>query len=162
MDYRPCVVFYHFTNFISGMNIHLQTMSTKNSTKVCYFFPHSEHERLMEAISNREDPTGYIEWDWVIALTLHLDASSMSDWNWQLLLKDKTIMTNYYFLCELCKILSLSIYIDVMSEYIACIITYYLVWFVLCTILVTSIYTCYISRHDINIYRKGKDFVEFT
>ena len=29
------------------------------------------------------------------------------------------------FLCELCKILSLSIYIDVMSEYIACINTYY-------------------------------------
>ena len=29
------------------------------------------------------------------------------------------------FLCELCKILSLSIYMDVMSEYIACINTYY-------------------------------------
>ena len=29
------------------------------------------------------------------------------------------------FLCELCKSISLSIYIDVMSEYIACINTYY-------------------------------------
>ena len=61
MDYRPGSVVDHFTNLIVGMNIHLQTMSTKNSTKVRYFLPHSEHERLMEAISNREDPIGYIE-----------------------------------------------------------------------------------------------------
>ena len=61
MDYGPGFVVYHFTNWIVGTNIHLQTMSMKNSTKVRYFLPHSEHERLMEAISNREDPTGYIE-----------------------------------------------------------------------------------------------------
>ena len=41
MDYKPGYVVYHFTNLIIGMNIHLQTMSTKNSTKVHYFFPHS-------------------------------------------------------------------------------------------------------------------------
>ena len=61
MYYRPSSVVYHITNLIVGMNIHIQTLSRKNSTKVRYFFPHSEHERLMEAISNREDPTGYIE-----------------------------------------------------------------------------------------------------
>ena len=61
IDYRPGSMVYHFTNLIFGTNIHLQTMSMKNSTKVHYFLPHSEHERLMEAISNIEDPTGYIE-----------------------------------------------------------------------------------------------------
>ena len=61
VDYRPGFVVYHFKNLIVGTNIHLQTMSTKNSTKVHYFFPHSEHERLMEEINNREDLDGYIE-----------------------------------------------------------------------------------------------------
>ena len=61
VDYRPSSVVYHFTNLIVGTNIHLQTMSTKNSTKVCFFLPHSKHEILMEAISNIEDPHGYIE-----------------------------------------------------------------------------------------------------
>ena len=41
MDYRPGSLFYHFTNFIVGKRSHLHTMSKKNSTKVCYFFPHS-------------------------------------------------------------------------------------------------------------------------
>ena len=35
MYYKPGFVVYHFTNLIVGMNIHLQTMSTKNSTKIC-------------------------------------------------------------------------------------------------------------------------------
>ena len=61
VDYRPSSVVYHFTNLIVGTNIHLQTMSNNNSSKVRYFLPHSEHERLMETISNREDPDGYIE-----------------------------------------------------------------------------------------------------
>ena len=61
VDYRPGSIIYHFTNLIVGMDIHLQKISTKNSTKVHYFLPHSEHDRLMEAISNREDPNGYIE-----------------------------------------------------------------------------------------------------
>ena len=39
--YRLGSVVYHFTNLIVGMKIHLQKMSNKNSTKVCYFFPHS-------------------------------------------------------------------------------------------------------------------------
>ena len=41
MDYRPGSMLYHFTNLIVGINIDLQTISTKNSTKVRYFFPHS-------------------------------------------------------------------------------------------------------------------------
>ena len=61
MDYRPSSVVYHFTNLIVSTNIHLQKMSNKNSSKVHYFLPHSEHERLMETISNKEDPDGYIE-----------------------------------------------------------------------------------------------------
>ena len=42
MDYRPGYVVYLFTNLIVGMNIHLK-------------------QSLMEEISNREDPNGYIE-----------------------------------------------------------------------------------------------------
>ena len=61
LDYIPGFLVYHFTNLIVGTNIHLQTMSNKNSNKVHYFFPHSEHDRLMEKIRNREDPDGYIE-----------------------------------------------------------------------------------------------------
>ena len=61
VDYKPGSVVYHFTNLIVGTNIHLQTISNKNSSKVCYFFPHLEHERLMETISNIEDQDVYIE-----------------------------------------------------------------------------------------------------
>ena len=61
MDYRPSFVVYQFTNLIVGTNIHIQTMSNKNSTKVHYFFPHSEHEILKGEIRNKEDPDGYIE-----------------------------------------------------------------------------------------------------
>ena len=61
VDYRTSSMVYHFTKLIVGMKIHLQTISMKNSTKVHYFLPHSKHERLMEAISNREDLVGYIE-----------------------------------------------------------------------------------------------------
>ena len=61
MDYRPGSVVYHFTKLIVGTKIHLHKMSNKKLTKVCYFFPHSEHETLMGGISNREDLDGYIE-----------------------------------------------------------------------------------------------------
>ena len=61
MDYRPGSVVYHFTNLIVGMDIHLWKMSNKNSTKVRCFFPNLEKKRLIEEISNKEDPDGYIE-----------------------------------------------------------------------------------------------------
>ena len=61
MHYRLGSVVYHFKKLILGTNIHLHTMSNKNSMNVCYCLPPSEHERLMEEISNIEDPTGYIE-----------------------------------------------------------------------------------------------------
>ena len=79
--YIPGSVIYHFTNLIVGKNIHLQTMSKNKSTKVRYFFPHSEHKILMEIIRNKEDPDGYIERDLVIALTLllHYHTSLMFD-----------------------------------------------------------------------------------
>ena len=61
VDYRTGSMVYHFTNLIVSTNIHLQTMSNKNLTNVRYFLPHSDHERLMEEISNRENLDGYIE-----------------------------------------------------------------------------------------------------
>ena len=61
VDYRLGSMVYHFTNLIVGMNIHLQAMLNKKSTKVRYLLPHSEHEILMEEISNREELDGYIE-----------------------------------------------------------------------------------------------------
>ena len=61
MDYKPGFVVYQFKNMIVGTDIHLQTISNKNSTRVPYSLPPSKHERLMETISNREDPYGYIE-----------------------------------------------------------------------------------------------------
>ena len=55
-DYRPGASVYHFTNLIVGTNLQLHTMPNKNSSKVRYFLPDAEHERLMETISNRDDP----------------------------------------------------------------------------------------------------------
>ena len=49
-DYIPGSVVSHFTNLVVSMNIHIQKMSTKNSTKVRYFLPHLENERLLEEI----------------------------------------------------------------------------------------------------------------
>ena len=59
--YRPCHFVYHYTNLIIGTNIQLQTMPSKNSSKVRYFLPYSEHEKLMETISIRSDPDGLLE-----------------------------------------------------------------------------------------------------
>ena len=60
-DYRPCHFVYHYTNLIIGTHIQLQTMQSKNSSKVRYFLPYSEHEKLMETISIRSDPDGLLE-----------------------------------------------------------------------------------------------------
>ena len=59
-DYRPCASVYHFTNLIVGTNLQLRTMPRKNSSKVRYFLPDVENERLMETISNRDDPKGLV------------------------------------------------------------------------------------------------------
>ena len=54
-DYKPGVSVYHFTNLIIGTNLQERTMPSRNSSKVCYFLPNTEHERLMETIIIRED-----------------------------------------------------------------------------------------------------------
>ena len=61
MDYRPCIVVYHFTNLVIGTNVQLQEMSIKASHKVCYFLLHLEYERLMETISKTEDLGSILE-----------------------------------------------------------------------------------------------------
>jgi hypothetical protein len=60
-DYKPGQVVYHFMNLVVGTNLQLQTMPSKNSSKVCYFLPYSEHEKLMETINIRSDPDGLLE-----------------------------------------------------------------------------------------------------
>ena len=59
-DYRPSASVYHFTNLIVGTNLQLRTMPNKNSSKVRLFLPDGEHERLMDTISNRDDPEGLV------------------------------------------------------------------------------------------------------
>ena len=54
-DYKPGASVYHFTNLIIGTNIQVQTMPSRNSSKVRYFLPDTEHERLMETILIRDD-----------------------------------------------------------------------------------------------------------
>ena len=41
-DYRLGEVVYNFTNLVVATNLQLQTMSSKKSTKVQYFFPYSD------------------------------------------------------------------------------------------------------------------------
>jgi hypothetical protein len=59
--YRPGESVYHFMNLVVGTNLQLQTMPSKNSSKVQYFLPYSEHEKLMETISIRSDLDGLLE-----------------------------------------------------------------------------------------------------
>ena len=59
--YRPSVIVYRFTILVIGIDIQHQTMTIKISHNVCYFLPHSKHERVMEIIRNREDPDGLLE-----------------------------------------------------------------------------------------------------
>ena len=59
-DYKPGASVYHFTNLIIGTNLQVQTMPTRNSSKVCYFLSNTEHERLMETIIIRDDPESLV------------------------------------------------------------------------------------------------------
>jgi hypothetical protein len=60
--YKLGQVVYHFTNLVIGTNLQLQTIPSKNSSKVWYFLPYSEHKKLMETISIRSDIDGLLEW----------------------------------------------------------------------------------------------------
>ena len=59
-DYKPGASVYQFTNLIIGTNLQVRTMPSQNSSKVCYFLPDIEHERLMETIIIRDDPKGLV------------------------------------------------------------------------------------------------------
>ena len=60
MDYKPGAIVYHFTNLIISTNLQVQTMASRNSSKVSYFLPDTEHERLMETIIIRDDLEGLV------------------------------------------------------------------------------------------------------
>jgi hypothetical protein len=60
-DYKPGEVVYHFMNLVVGTNLQVQTMPSKNSSKVQYFLPYFENENLMETINIRSDPNGLLE-----------------------------------------------------------------------------------------------------
>ena len=59
--YKPGAVVYHFTNLIVGTHIKLCTLSNKNRTQVRYFLSYSDHEKLMDIVSNRDDPNGVMD-----------------------------------------------------------------------------------------------------
>jgi hypothetical protein len=59
--YRPGEAIYHFTNLTVGTNLQLETIPSKNSSKVRYFFHYSKHERIIETIIFRSDPDGLPE-----------------------------------------------------------------------------------------------------
>jgi len=59
-DYKPGASVYHFTNLIIGTNLQVRTMPSRNSSKVRYFLPDTEHERLMETIVIRDDTEGLV------------------------------------------------------------------------------------------------------
>ena len=57
---------YHFTNLIIGTHLQVRTMPSRNSSKVRYFLPDTEHQRQMETIIIRDDPEGLVDdnrWD---------------------------------------------------------------------------------------------------
>ena len=59
--YRLDEALYHFTNLVYGTKLLLQAMPVKNSSKVRYFLPYSDHENLLETISIRSDCDGLLE-----------------------------------------------------------------------------------------------------
>ena len=59
-DYKPGASVYYFTNLIIGTNLQVRTMPSQNSSKVRYFLPDTEHERLKETIITRDDPKGLV------------------------------------------------------------------------------------------------------
>ena len=60
-DYKPGQIVYHYTNFVIGTNLQLQTMPSKNSSKSRYLFPYYKNERLNDTVSIRGDPDGLVE-----------------------------------------------------------------------------------------------------
>ena len=61
-DYKPGASVYHFTNLIIGTNLQVWTMPSRNSLKIRYFLPDTEHKRLMETIIIRDDLEGLVVW----------------------------------------------------------------------------------------------------
>ena len=61
-DYKLGAIVYHYTNLIVSTNIKLCTLSKTNRTQVWYFLSYSDHEKLMDIVSNRDDPDGVMDW----------------------------------------------------------------------------------------------------
>ena len=61
-DYKPGAIVYHYTNLIVGTNIKLRTLSKTNRRQVWYFLSYSNHEKMMDIVSNRDDPDGVMDW----------------------------------------------------------------------------------------------------
>lgn len=72
-DYRLVHFVYHYKNLVIGANLQLQTMESKNSSKVWYFLPYSEHEKLTKNISVRSDSNGLLE---LTSLSIFLSIST--------------------------------------------------------------------------------------
>ena len=60
-DYKLGAIVYHYTNLIVGTHIKLRTLSKKNRTQVQYFLSYSDHEKLMDIVSNRDDQDGVMD-----------------------------------------------------------------------------------------------------
>jgi hypothetical protein len=60
-EYRLGEVVYHFRNLVVGTNLQLQTIPSKNSSKVRYFLPYYENKKLMETINIISDLDGLLE-----------------------------------------------------------------------------------------------------
>ena len=60
-DYKLGQFVYHFTNLVIGTNLQLQTMPSRNSSKIRYFLLYFEHEKLIETINIRSDHDGLLE-----------------------------------------------------------------------------------------------------
>ena len=59
--YRLGTSIYHFMNIVIGTNLQLQTMARKQPSKVQYFLPHYQCEKLMETISLIYDMDSLLE-----------------------------------------------------------------------------------------------------
>ena len=66
-DYRPDQIVYHYIDLVIGINLQLETIPSKNSSKSRYLFPYSKHERLKDIVSIIGDPDGQFEWPQVVS-----------------------------------------------------------------------------------------------
>lgn len=59
--YNLRAIVYHYTNLMVNTNIKLRTLSKKIRTQVRYFLSYSDHEKLTDIVSNRDDLDGVMD-----------------------------------------------------------------------------------------------------